>query len=566
MERSHKLVLAAALAFALGVLAHVESLGYWFTSYDSIALVETSRIASLADLRVILTKPLLYGTSYVEAGRFYRPVVNLVYAGEYALWGPDPLGYHLTNLLLHGLVAALVVLTIRSLTDSLRIGALTGALFAIHPLGTDVVPAISRRQDVLLALFGLLALWLFVESVRRDSRRLRAGAAVAYALALLSKEPAAVVGPLAFLWVLLDGPSLRRVSTYRRAIVAVSPLAAVAGAYVLVRFAVLGGVGGYTHDPPLAQTLLFPVEYALSLVYQADVLAAIRDFSVPLVVIVVAAAPFALLLSFARERSPDDLTPRHALPIVLAVAGFGALVVAVRFPSASPLSSVESVEHVGWYTAGIVFIVAATSALVGALASTRALDTRRSTGFFVLWLLSPLPLFFLARQFAFRDAYFFAIPLLALAATYLDGALPSLNEWRLVGRDTDALVVAAVVVLLLPSLAASPLVHTDTGWGATSDVSRSALAEINDSVSGVDADTPVAVAGIPTKLDAHPKRLGQAHKVTMLQPHSVRSWLRLQGHENRVAFGRLQSFETAPRNVSVRTRENGRLLVWLRYE
>lgn len=567
MERSHKLALAAALAFALGVLAHAESLGYWFTSYDSIALVETSRIASLADLRVILTKPLLYGTSYLEAGRFYRPVVNLVYAGEYALWGSDPLGYHLMNLLLHGLVAALVVLTICSLTDSLRIGALTGVLFAIHPLGTDVVPAISRRQDVLLALFGLLALWLFVESVRRDSRRLRAGAAVAYALALFSKEPAAVVGPLAFLWVLLDGPSLRRVSTYRRAIVAVAPLAAVAGAYVLVRFAVLGGVGGYTHDPPLAQTLLFPVEYALSLVYQADVLAAIRDFSTPLVVIVVTAVPFALLLAFARERSPDARTLHHVLPIVLAVAGFGALVVAVRFPGASPLSSVESVEHVGWYTVGIVFVVAAASALVGAVASARSLDARRSTGFFVLWLLSPLPLFFLARQFAFRDAYFFTIPLLALAATVLDGALPSLDEWRArSGRDTDALVVVAVVVLLLPSLAASPLVHTDTGWGATSDVSRSALAEINDSVSGVDADTPVAVAGIPTKLDAHPKRLGQAHKVTMLQPHSVRSWLRLQGHENRVAFGRLQSFETAPRNVSVRTRENGRLLVWLRYE
>ena len=567
MKRSHGVALAALLAFSLAVLAHAASLGYWFTSYDSIALVETSRIASLADLRTILTKPLLYGTSYLEAGRFYRPVVNLVYAGEYALWGLDPFGYHLTNLLLHGFVSVLVVLTIRSLTGSLRVGALTGALFAVHPLGTDVVPAISRRQDVLLALFGLLALWLFVESVRRDSRRLRVGSAVAYGLALFSKETAAVVGPLAFLWLVLEGPSLRRRSTYRQAIVAVAPLAAVAVGYLAVRFAVLGGIGGYTHEPPLSQTLLFPAEYVLSLLYQADVLAAIRGVSTPLVVAVVAAVPLALLVSFARDRALDRIAPRRALPLVVAVAGFAVLVGVARFPGASPLASVEAVDHAGWYTAGIVFAVGATSALLAAVAATRSFAAGRSAGFFVVWLLSPLPLFFLAKQFAFRDAYFFVVPPLALFAICLDSALPGVDDWRARSdRDTDALVVVAVLVLLLPSLAASPLLHADSGWGGTSDVTRTALDEIDRSVSEADAGTPVAIAGVPTKLDYHPQRLGRAHKVTMLQPHSVRSWLRLQGHENRVVVGRLHSFHRVPGNVSTKARENGRLLVWLRYD
>jgi hypothetical protein len=565
MDASRNVVLAAALAFLLGVLAHLESLGHWFTSYDSIALIETSRIASLADVRTILTEPILYGTSFVDAGLFYRPVVNFVFAAEYALWGVNPFGYHLTNLLLHGLVCALVVVTVRSLTDSLRAGALTGALFAIHPLGTDVVPAISRRQDVMMALFALLALWLFVEGMDRDNRRLRAGAAVAYALALFSKEPAAVVGPLAFLWVVLDGGSLRRRSTYRRAIVAVAPLAAVAGAYLLIRVAVLGGIGGYTHNPSLGQLLRFPMQYVLSLVYQADVLAAIRNISVPLVVAVVAAVPLLLLVLFARERNPDDLAARHVLPIVLAVAGFATLMGVVRFPSTTPLSSVAAIEHAGWYTAGIVFAVAAASALVGAVASARSLDTRRSTLLFSLWLLSPLPLIFVARQFAFRDAYFFAIPLLALAATYLDGALPA-DVTGFTERNTDALVVVAVVVLLAPSLAASPILYTDSGWGETGDVSQTALAEINRSVSATDGGTPVAIAGIPARLDYQPTRLGRARKVTMLQPHSVQSWLRLQGHDNRIVASRLQTFDTVPRNVSAMTAEDGRLVIRLRYD
>ncbi|EMA50252.1 glycosyltransferase family 39 protein [Halococcus thailandensis] len=567
MKRSHGVALAAVLAFSLAVLAHVESLGYWFTSYDSIALVETSRIASLADLRTIFTKPLLYGTSYLDAGRFYRPVVNLVYAAEYALWGVDPFGYHLTNLLLHGFVSVLVVLTIRSLTDSLRVGTFTGALFAIHPLGTDVVPAISRRQDMLLALFGLLALWLFVESVRRDSRRLRVGSAVAYGLALFSKETAAVVGPLAFLWLVLEGPSLRQRSTYRRAIVAVAPLAAVAVGYLAVRFAVLGGIGGYTHDPPLSQTLLFPVQYVLSLVYQADVLAAISGVSTPLVIAVVTAVPLALLVSFARDRTLGRIAPRRALPLVVAIVGFAVLLVVARFPGASPLASVDAIDHAGWYTAGIVFAVGAASALLAAIASARSFTAGRSMGFFFLWLLSPLPLFFLAKQFAFRDAYFFAIPLLALAAVCLDAALPAVDGWRTFSnRDTDALVVVAVLVLLVPSLAASPLLYADSGWGETGDVTRSALDEIDRSVSEVDAGTPVAIAGVPTKIDYRPQRLGRAHKVTMLQPHSVRSWLRLQGHDNRVTFGRLQSFHSVPGTVSTKTRENERLLIWLRYD
>lgn len=63
----------------LGVLAHVESLRYWFPSYDSIALIQTSRISSFGDLWTIFTSPLMYGTTYVESGLFYRLVVNLTY-------------------------------------------------------------------------------------------------------------------------------------------------------------------------------------------------------------------------------------------------------------------------------------------------------------------------------------------------------------------------------------------------------------------------------------------------------------------------------------------------------
>lgn len=552
---------SSALAFSLGVLAHIESLGFWFTSYDSIALIETSRIGSFGDLWSILTKPLMYGTTYVEAGKFYRPFVNITYAVEYWIWGLNPFGYHLVNLLLHGLAAALVVATIYSLTESASIGGLTGVLFAIHPLSVDTVPAISRRQDILVAVFGLLMLWLFVEWFRREDARLRAGAVVAYALALLSKEIAIVLGPLAFLWLVLQQPSLRRLQTYRRGITAVLPLAAVAVSYLVVRTAVLGGIGGYTHEPPLSQVLRFPFQYILALTYQAHVFAVLRDVSLFLLTVVTVGVSILYLLLFRHDRSVHNIGSVSFLFVAIAVGGFGVLTAILVVPGATMSLNLPNVRSVGWYVVGVVFAIAATSAVAAALSSKEAVDAgnRRLSAFFVAWLAIPLPLFFVARQFAFRNAYFFVIPFLALLATYLTAGLSR--------RSTDAVLVFAVVVLLVPSIAASPLLYTDSGWGESGDITRQALTQVNRSVSEADANTRVVVVGVPTKIQHNPKRLGQARKVTMLQPHSLRSWLELQGHEDPVAVGELHPFVTAPQSVSVTTDHgNGRLVVRLHYD
>ena len=559
---------AAALAFVLGVLAHVESLGFWFTSYDTLSLIDTGRIGSLGDLWDVFTRPLMAGTSYVEAGEFYRPVVSLSYGIEHWLWGLDPMGYHLTNLLLHGLAAVLVVLTVHALTDSRPAGALTGVLFAIHPLSVDTVPAISRRQDVMLAVFGLLALWLFVAGVRRGDDRLRVGSAVAFALALLSKETAAVVGPLAFLWVVLDSASLRRPEPYRRALVAVGPLAAVAVAYLAVRFAVLGGIGGYTHDPPASQALVFPFEYLLSLTYQAHVLGVLREFSLPLALAVVIGTPLGFLLLFGRERAIETVDGVSFGAVAVAIAGFAALSAVLALPERVTSPAALDIEAVGWYAAGTLFAVAAAALVVAAL-SSRSLETerRRLYAFFLAWLAMPLALFFLATQFAFRDAYFFAIPLLALLATALTDALSRSDGGLAAWSDTDAVVVLAVVVLLVPTLAASPLLYADSGWGDGGDVTRRALTGVERSMNETGKNERIGVTGIPTRLRHDPKRLGQARKVTMLQPHSLRSWLRLRGHENPVIVGRLQAFDSPPRNVSTATeRRKWGTVVRIRYD
>jgi hypothetical protein len=563
-------ILVSVFVFLLGVLAHVESLGYWFTAPDTFALIQTSRITLLADVRTILTEPLMYGTPYVDIALFYRPVANLTFALDYWLWGLNPFGYHLTNVLLHGLAAVLVVGTVRSLTASARIGGLTGVLFAIHPLSVDTVPAISRRQDILLAIFGLLTLWLFVAALQREekSRRLRMGAAVAYALALLSKETAIVLGPLVFFWALFQQPSLRRPWSYWRAIRNVLPLAVVAVAYLAVRFAVLGGIGGYSRSPPLSTMLLIPVEYALALVYPAHTFGALADVFLPLAIAFTVGVPVAYLALFRREQSFRELSSARLLLITVAVVGFVAVAAMVVFPSVV-LSVLVKNPHVGWVAVGFVFALAATSAIAAVLSCTQvfAAGDHRLDAFFLVWLVIPLPLFLIGKEFTFRSAYFFVIPFIALLATYIVKFLTLLMEGRVsLSAGADAACVLIALVLLVPSLAASPLLYTDSGWDAAGDITKQTLTGITDEVTEVNGTTRVVVEDIPYRIRYHPKHLGEAREVTMLHPLSVQSWLRLRGHEGSVAVRGTRSFRNAPPAVSLTTnRDGGTLISHIRY-
>jgi hypothetical protein len=74
----------------------------------------------------------------------YQPVVWLSYAADFLLWGMDPIGFHLTNLLWHCANAALLFLFSRRLFQVAAPGAekslaawaagFAALTFALHPL------------------------------------------------------------------------------------------------------------------------------------------------------------------------------------------------------------------------------------------------------------------------------------------------------------------------------------------------------------------------------------------------------------------------------------------------
>ena len=134
----------------------------------------------------------------------YYPLTHTVFWLERRLFGLDPRGLHLVNVLLHGLVALAVWRLLESL--GIRRAAMAAAFFALHPIEAETVAWITELKNVLSALFALTAFGWLLRWWRRGERRAWGWALLAFAAALLSKSVAATL-PAAFAVVVwwLDG-------------------------------------------------------------------------------------------------------------------------------------------------------------------------------------------------------------------------------------------------------------------------------------------------------------------------------------------------------------------------
>jgi protein O-mannosyl-transferase len=174
----------------------------------------------------------------------WHPLAWISHALDYAVWGLDPLGHHLTNIILHAVNTFVVVLLAARLLSALDekstdagspalskdrmiliAAGLTGLLFGLHPVHVESVAWVAERKDLLCALFFLLSILWYTKYANcaasdADTRRAPAkffneyyiAALGFFVLALLSK-PMAVTLPLVLL--LLDWFPYSRIHNMR---------------------------------------------------------------------------------------------------------------------------------------------------------------------------------------------------------------------------------------------------------------------------------------------------------------------------------------------------------------
>jgi tetratricopeptide (TPR) repeat protein len=169
------------------------------------------------------------GISYVFTHQmcdFYHPLTMLSLMLDDQVYGLNPGGYHLTNVLLHAATTVLLFLVLRRMMDTrsgnnagtaatpmdtLWPSAFVAAVFAIHPLRVESVAWVTERKDVLSGLFFVLTLGAYVRYTRGPLSLARYLSVIfLFALGLLSK-PSLVTLP--FLLLLLDYWPLGRTQT-----------------------------------------------------------------------------------------------------------------------------------------------------------------------------------------------------------------------------------------------------------------------------------------------------------------------------------------------------------------
>jgi Flp pilus assembly protein TadD len=114
------------------------------------------------DLFLIKKNPLVKGDATFRSIWFSQdfPLTTILFWIEWLLWGPNPLGYHIVNLLLHAINAWLVWRVLARL--KVQGAALAAILWLFHPVCVASVAWVSETKNTLSLLFFLLSLLCYL--------------------------------------------------------------------------------------------------------------------------------------------------------------------------------------------------------------------------------------------------------------------------------------------------------------------------------------------------------------------------------------------------------------------
>jgi Flp pilus assembly protein TadD len=151
------ILIISGLVFA----AYSSTLNSGFVYDDVPLIIENPLIRNLTNLPRMFTLG-LWELSSLRGKSYYRPLLTLSLAVNYALGGFDPFGYHLFNVLVHTANALLVFTLAYLVSRQIVTSAVVGLLFGLHPINSEVVAWSAARVDSIPTFFLLGALVLYI--------------------------------------------------------------------------------------------------------------------------------------------------------------------------------------------------------------------------------------------------------------------------------------------------------------------------------------------------------------------------------------------------------------------
>jgi tetratricopeptide (TPR) repeat protein len=195
------------LLFVIVFFVYARMLNADFVWDDTNLVLKNAYILDLTHLKQIFSSDLAAGAG--QKYYFYRPIQNISYLIDYAIFGFNHWAYHAVNILLHLMVSWSVFRFISYLAKDGWTAFLTTAIFALHPVHSSVVCYVSSRADMLCALFMFCSLNCYFRSIKGNDPRELFFSLSFFVLALLSKEYAMILPVLMILIYAMDKSLLR---------------------------------------------------------------------------------------------------------------------------------------------------------------------------------------------------------------------------------------------------------------------------------------------------------------------------------------------------------------------
>lgn len=159
IAKNINLPILISIIVCLSQFAYLNSLPNQFVYDDEFTIVTNYFIKTWSNL------PSLFNKDYfsLSAELSYRPVVTLSYFIDFAFWKLNPIGFHLTNTLLHTLNAVLLFFLLTKILNARKTSFIAVLIFSCHPVLSEALNAVSYREDLLAVTFLLAAFLLYIK-------------------------------------------------------------------------------------------------------------------------------------------------------------------------------------------------------------------------------------------------------------------------------------------------------------------------------------------------------------------------------------------------------------------
>jgi Flp pilus assembly protein TadD len=191
------------IALAAATLIAFEPLRYnsFVDLDDTLYVTENPNIKNGLSLQSVL-----WAFTHSHAA-FWHPLTSLSHILDCELFDLNPLGHHITSLLLHIANTLLLFMAMQNMTNAVWQSAFVAAVFALHPLHVESVAWVSERKDVLSGFFWMLTIIAYLHYLKNPNIKRYLLTLLSFILGLMSKP---MVVTLPFVLLLLDYWPLKR--------------------------------------------------------------------------------------------------------------------------------------------------------------------------------------------------------------------------------------------------------------------------------------------------------------------------------------------------------------------